>query len=292
MMPRGLHHSMRHPAHPAATRRRTGFDLKLWGWVLLASVVGTAALAESTALGPAETRAGQGEFTANTPNLTEYTQYSPKAIVGWEQDIQQPADHTLGFRQEPGFAVLNVSPGVRASNFFGTVSCDATCIFANEAGVYFQEGAHIDVGGLIAAGGRLAESDFLAGQYIFRDLFGEVVNRGFMRGGDISLLGQRVANFGHIETPAGSFAMLAGTQIELRQHESPIVIQGPVETLSNSPSDPSPFAGPPSVDNGGTIDAAGGKVHLAAGDMLGFAFVRREQSALERLHSPAEQTGS
>ena len=262
---------MPHHAQPAATRRRAGLGLTLWGVLLLASLGGAPALADSTALGPAETQAGQGEFTANTPNLTEYTQYSPKAILGWEQDIQQPADHTLGFRQEPGFAVLNVSPGVRASNFFGTVSCDATCIFANEAGIYFQEGSHIDVGGLIAAGGRLAESEFLAGQYIFRDLFGEVVNRGFMRGGDISLLGQRVANFGHIETPDGSFAMLAGTQIELRRHESPIVIQGPVETLSNSASDQSPFAGPPSVENGGTIHAAGGKVHLAAGDMLGFA---------------------
>ena len=262
---------MRHPAPRAATRRRSGFALTLWGVVLLAGLGGTSVLAESTALGPAETRAGQGEFTANTPDRTEYTQYSPKAIVGWEQDIQQPADHTLGFRQEPGFAVLNVSPGVRASNFFGTVSCDATCIFANEAGVYFREGSHIDVGRLIAAGGRLAESEFLSGQYIFRDLFGEVVNRGFMRGGDISLLGQRVANFGHIETPDGSFAMLAGTQIELRQHESPIVIQGPVETLSNPASDPSPFAGPPAVENGGTIHASGGKVHLAAGDMLGFA---------------------
>lgn len=238
-----------------------------------------------TALGPAETSYGSGTFTQNDATQTEFTQHSPQAILDWGLDIQQPAGHTLGFRQQDGFSVLNRSPGVRASNFYGTVTCDATCIFANEAGVYFQDGSFVDVGLMIAAGGTLTNADFLAGHYAFDNLLGDVANHGMMRGESITLLGQHVANFGQVETPGGSFAMLAGDRIVLRDHDSPIVI----ETLlppAGSGSSGSPFGDDPAVLNAGTIDATGGDVRLAAGDMLSFAIrntgeIRARNIALE-----------
>ena len=223
-----------------------------------------------TTLGPAETTFGQGEFTLNTPQQTEYTQQSPQAIIEWGQDIQQPADHTLGFRQDSGFSVLNRSPGVRASNFFGTVSCDATCIFANEAGIHFRDGSQVDVGRLIAAGGRIENESFLSGVYDFQNLQGEVINRGFMRGQDITLLGQRVANFGHVDVPDGSFGMWAGRRIQLREHNNPIVIEGPLAPRQPEPGE-SAFGTQPLVDSAGTVNAEGGIVRLGAGDMLSFA---------------------
>ena len=219
-----------------------------------------------TAVGPAETSVGSGEFTINTPTHTEYTQHSDHAVIDWKEDLQQGPDHTLSFRQQQGFEVLNRSPGVHASNFYGTVTCDATCIFVNEAGVFFHDGSQIDVGRLIVAGGRITNDDFLTGRYVFQDVLGDVVNHGHMRGSDITLLGQRVANFGHVETPDGSFAMVAGTRIQLREHESPIVIESAI-----APPAGSPFGDDPAVENGGTIDAGNGTVRLAAGDMLSFA---------------------
>ena len=240
--------------------------------------------ATDTVLGPAETTHGSGEFTINDPTHTEYTQYSPRAIVDWGVDIQQPADHHLAFRQQQGFAVLNQSPGVRASNFYGTVSCDATCIFTNEAGIYFQDGSFVDVGQVIAAAGTISSTDFLAGDYDFGNLFGEVVNYGHLRGDSITLLGQRVANFGHVETPGGSFAMLAGSRILLRDLDSPILIESDFVPPPRPASDP--FGDTPAVENAGTIDATDGDVRLAAGDMLSFAIrqsgeIRARRIALE-----------
>lgn len=272
-----------------AARSRFGAWQRTTARLVLAMFVGggaagpAAAGPTDTALGPAETTYGSGEFTINTPTHTEYTQGTSQAIVDWGVDIQQGPDHTLGFRQEAGFAVLNRSPGVRASNFYGTLTCDATCIFANEAGIYFHDGSFVDVGQLIAGAGTMSTADFIGGQYLFTDVLGEVVNHGHMRGDSITLLGQRVANFGYVETPGGSFAMLAGGGILLRDHDSPIVIESPLPPPTEGDAG---FGDTPAVENAGTIDAGDGSVRLAAGDMLSFAIrqsgeIRARRIALE-----------
>ena len=220
--------------------------------------------ATETALGNVTAIHGEGEFTVNTDAVTEFSQQSPHAILDWQTDFQQPASHSLEFRQDAGFVVLNQSPGERASDFWGRVVCDATCIFANRAGINFQDGSFVDVGQVIAAAGDLAQSDFLAGQYHFTGLDGRVTNAGHMQGQGIALLGRSVANFGHVETPNGSFVMAAGNEIQLRDHNSPIVIQ-------SSLGAPDDLGGGPAVENTGTIEAGNGRVRLAAGDMLSFA---------------------
>jgi len=215
----------------------------------------------STALGSVVTSHGSGEFTANTDLLTEFTQLSPQAILDWQADIQQPAHHSLEFRQGEDFSILNLSPGERPSEFWGRVVCDATCIFVNRAGIHFRDGSFADVGRIVAAGGDLAKADFLAGQYRFDDLQGRVTNAGVLRGQRIDLLGRSVANFGHVETPDGSFLMAAGRTIQLRDHDSPIVIE----------SDFASFDAGPAVENTGSVDAGSGQVRMVAGDMLAFA---------------------
>lgn len=238
-------------------------SLALQGETSPADATGT-----ETALGNATTSQGQGDFTINTDVLTEYSQDSASVILDWQTDIQQPVGHSLEFRQSDGFAILNRSPGEHASDFWGRVVCDATCIFTNQAGIHFRDGSFVDVGQVIAAAGDLSASDFLAGQYRFGALGGSVTNSGWMQGSAISLLGRSVANFGHIETPDGSFLMAAGEEILLRDHDSPIIIQS-----SLSPSEG--FASTPAVENTGHIDAGRGHVRMAAGDMLSFAIRSR-----------------
>ena len=215
----------------------------------------------STALGSVVTSHGSGEFSANTDLLTEFTQLSPQAILDWQADIQQPAHHSLEFRQGEDFSILNRSPGERPSEFWGRVVCDATCIFVNRAGIHFHDGSFADVGRIVAAGGDLANADFLAGQYRFDDLQGRVTNAGVLRGQRIDLLGRSVANFGHVETPDGSFLMAAGRTIQLRDHDSPIVIESVLTS----------FDAGPAVENTGSVDAGSGQVRMVAGDMLAFA---------------------
>jgi len=269
--------------------QRIAARLTLAAFVLSGAAGPVGAEPTNTAIGPAETTHGSGEFTINAPDHTEYTQYSPTAIVDWSVDIQQPSTHTFDNRQQEGFSLLHRSPGVRASNFYGTVTCDATCIFANEAGIYFQDGSFVDVGLMIAAGGTITNADFLTGHttgdYQFDNLLGDVMNRGVMRGESIALLGRHVGNFGHVETPGGSFAMLAGDRILLREHDSPIVIESRLRT-GDSNGVGSAFGDDVAVENAGTIDATGGDVRLAAGDMLSFAIrqtgeIRARDIALE-----------
>ncbi|HIL81704.1 MAG TPA: hypothetical protein EYG54_10660, partial [Myxococcales bacterium] len=232
--------------------------------VFLAGIGPGGALGTETALGNVNTTHGEGEFTANTEGLTEFSQHSPQAILDWQTDIQQPAHHSLEFRQAEGFVVLNRSPGERASDFWGRVVCDATCVFANRAGINFQDGSFVDVGQVIAAAGDLSSADFLSSEYRFTGLDGRVTNAGRIRGQSIALLGRSVANFGQIETPEGAFVMAAGDEIFLREHDSPIVIR----TSLSAPRD---FNDGPAVENTGTVEAGTGHVRLAAGDMLSFA---------------------
>ncbi|MDG2335283.1 MAG: hypothetical protein P8Q97_13740 [Myxococcota bacterium] len=234
-------------------------SLALQGETSPADATGT-----ETALGNATTSQGQGDFTINTDVLTEFSQHSTNVILDWQTDLQQPAGHSLEFRQADGFAILNRSPGEHASDFWGRVVCDATCIFTNRAGINFRDGSFVDVGQIIAAAGDLSNSDFLTGEYRFGALDGSVTNSGWMQGSAISLLGRSVANFGHINTPDGSFLMAAGEEILLRDHDSPIIIQS-----SLSPSEG--ITPTPAVENTGSIDAGRGHVRMAAGDMLSFA---------------------
>ena len=226
---------------------------------------------------------GEGQFTINQQNHTEFTQQSNQAIVSWGNDIHQPAEHTLEFRQDLNFTMLNQSPGERASEFYGRVICDATCIFANEAGIHFGDGSYIDVGRMFAVAGRIAESDFLAGQHHFTEINGSVINHGTLRGQHIALLGQYVANYGHVSTPQGSFMMLAGDEVWLREHDSPVLIQTHLPT----PAEPTAQA---SVENWGQIEAEGGQVRLAAGDLLSFA-IRQGQEAKIRAEEITFQGG-
>ena len=236
-----------------------------------------------TALGPASLTHGEGQFTINQQNHTEFTQQSNQAVVSWGNDIHQPAEHTLEFRQDANFSVLNQSPGERASEFYGRVICDATCIFANEAGIHFGDGSYIDVGRMFAVAGSIAEGDFLSGLHHFTDINGSVINRGTMRGEHIALLGQHVANYGHVATPQGSFMMLAGNEIWLRDHDSPVLIQADL----HAPTEPTAQA---SVENWGEIEAEGGQVRLAAGDLLSFA-IRQGQEAKIRAEEITLQGG-
>ncbi len=222
-----------------------------------------------TALGSVTTTHGEGQFTVNQNDITEFTQGSQNVILSWQDDFQQPAGHSLEFRQDSNYSILNQSPGERPSEFYGRVVCDATCIFANEAGIFFGDGSYVDVGRMFAVSGRIAEGDFLNGIHNFTHLNGPVANYGTLKGQKIALLGQNVANYGRVETPEGSFMMLAGDQVILREHDSPVVIQ------THLPDSTEP-ASAAHVENWGEIQAQGGEVRLAAGDLLSFAIRQGE----------------
>ncbi len=131
---------------------------------------------------------------------------------------------------------------------------------------------------MIAVGAAVSDQQFLegsgAGNFHFSGVNGVVENYGVMQGQSISLIGRRVANFGHVDVGAGTFMMLAGDEVWLRDHDSPILIRSDIG--GPDPAD----ADLPAVENAGHISARGGKVRLAAGDMLSFAVRQRAGASI------------
>jgi len=244
---------------------------------LLCFLFGTSPVgAAETALGPVETVSGVGVVSSDTASHTILTSDTASVHYAWGVDPVQPAGHTLEFVQrvdgvlDASAIAYNTSPGLRPTEFFGSVLANGTVVFANPAGVYFQDGSFVDVGNLIAGAGNLIGTPAAGADLGFTNLAGEVLNRGEIHAGSVSLLGARVANFGHIQVDDGSLMLLAGDEIWLTEHGSPIHVQ--LDSGAGLATDAPPE---PAVENAGSLDAGRGRVRLAAGDGLAFAIRTR-----------------
>ena len=172
--------------------------------------------------------------------------------------------------------VLNRVASTNPSVIAGSLVANGRVYIANPAGVYFQGTAIVNVAELVAAAGSITNTDFLAGVDHFTSLNGSVVNEGQLNADAVTLLGLRVANHGEINADGGAILLIAGDDVWLTRHGSPILIK-----LSTA----APEAGP-AVENTGAIRARGGIARMAAGDGLGHAIqaagvIQAQQIVLE-----------
>jgi len=238
--------------------------------VLVTFVASPARAQVETEIGTIDVVQGTGAVTINEATQTTLTSEG-QVIYEAPEGIYQPADHTLEFDQsgEDASALMR-GRGQNPFEFFGTVKSNGTLVFANEAGVHFQDGSSIQVFNLIAAAGNISNDDFLTGQMRF-DLRGDVTNEGTIAGFKVALLGERVANHGDIYVEDGQLLMAAGDAVWIREHGSPIVVRVPfIDPGRSSSSDDV------AIENTGVIDAgAYGHVRLAAADGLAYAIRNR-----------------
>ena len=161
--------------------------------------------------------------------------------------------------------VLNRINSATPSRIDGTLTANGIVYFANPAGVIFGNGSIIDVGGLVAAGGNISNSDFLGGINRFTGVEGSVLNYGSIQAGAAALIGRRVANYGSIVGHSGAVMLVAGQDVYLGETGGRMMVR-----LQGSAPDPAQ----PGVENAGQIQAAG-PVSLGAGDLYSLA-VRNE----------------
>lgn len=206
---------------------------------------------------------------------TTIRQSSQDAILEYESfDIG--ASEAVEFVQ-PGTdaRALNRVVGGDASNIAGRLTANGQVYLLNPSGIVFTDSAQIDVGGLYAAAGEMSNSDFLEGHDRFTNLTGEVVNYGTIQGGDLHLLGQRVANFGDLSTDGGAITMLAGDTVVIRSITGQVHVEvDGKKLLGDQPREgvtKASLSSDPAVENAGTIDANGGQATLGAGDMYSLA---------------------
>ncbi len=167
-----------------------------------------------------EVQAGAATITQSpSASLTTIQQATQRAAIDW-QSFDVARHETVQFNQPNARAsVLNRIGGQSPSQIFGQVKANGQVVLMNPNGVFFKPGAQVNVGSLIAGAMRIGVDDFMRGNYrldALRGSEGRVVNEGRIEaaaGGDVTLVGQSVANTGVIVATAGKVNLVAGEQV-------------------------------------------------------------------------------
>ena len=206
---------------------------------------------------------GGATISTAGPNTT-ITQSTSSVVINWNS-FSIGTGETVQFVQPGSSSVaLNRVLGADPSIILGNLTSNGRVFLLNPNGIFFGNGASVNVGGLVASTMRITDADFMAGRYVFTAAgAGLIVNRGRINatdGGYVALLGRNVSNQGVISSRLGSVALAAGEAVTLDVAGDGLlnvsVSRGAVNAL---------------VDNGGLIQADGGRVLLtaqAAGDLL------------------------
>lgn len=157
--------------------------------------------------------------------------------------------------------VLNRITGPDPSRIDGTLIANGRVYIVNPAGVYFGNGATVNVGAIYAAAGTMTDADFLAGVDRFGGLSGRVSNLGTIRGREVHLIGRTVENFGTLVTPEGLVTMSAGDDVLIGRLEGGVFAR--IESREGSAGG--------ELRQHGRVEAEGGRVLMGTGDVFALA---------------------
>ncbi|QDU70914.1 two-partner secretion domain-containing protein [Mucisphaera calidilacus] len=197
-------------------------------------------------------------------NVTNITT-SQTAIIEYSKfNINQ--NETFNFIQpDASSRVYNHVKSINASMINGSLNANGHVYIINPSGIYFGNGAIVNVGNLYAAAGNLAHSDFIDGIDRFTNISGEVVNHGTIRADVAALIGQRVANHGSILTDQNLIMMATDDEVILMPRDGHIMVKFARDQT------PDKLDGDPTLVNTGTLDGGEGQVMLASTDVFGLA---------------------
>jgi len=226
---------------------------------------GPAAAQPAPGTGPSGGRVTAGQATIGTaPGRTTITQGSDRAVIDWQRfDVGR--DHTVQFRQPSAQSwTLNRVQAGDPSTVAGRIRANGGVVITNPSGVVFSEGAQVNVGSLIASAPGITNEAFMAGRMRFDQparAGARVANAGEVtvaEGGLAALVGPEVANSGRIRARLGRVVMGGAEAYALDLHGDGLIaldVTGQVQSRGG---------GAALVTNGGTIEAQGGTVLLAA----------------------------
>lgn len=231
---------------------------------LFAAIAGQLLLASGATAAPAGGVVVGGTGTIEQTGLdTTITQNSDRLAVDWAS-FNIAADERVAFVQPDQNAIaLNRILDASGSRILGRIDANGQVILMNPNGVFFGEGASVNVGGLVASGLAIDTSDFLNGDLLLTALdgtAGTVINRGLINaatGGNVALIGKQVTNTGVISANLGHVALAAGRHAVVTFDD-----QGLLGIRVDEASLQAELGMGPGVTNSGTIGAAGGKILL------------------------------
>lgn len=198
---------------------------------------------------------GSASISKPTTYQTIIKQDTPRAVINWNS-YNVGAGERVTYQQPTSSSVtLNRVTGGDLSKIYGSIDANGVVVISNPAGVYFGQGAQVNVGGLVAGAMAISDADFNAGNYRFTGHgSGSVKNDGSIQAGayGVALIGHTVDNSGRIES-GGAVLLGAGGQATLKlAHDRLVDI-----AIDSS-------AVQAQVNNSGVIHADGGNIVLSA----------------------------
>ena len=236
-----------------------------------------------------------GAFTVGTGSIdygtdTAVTVNQAQSVIEWGSPgsggIDTSSSESLSFYQVEGLsnsAVLNRILSGNPTQFNGALNGQDMRIFiVNPAGVFFGDGASVNVNQLVASSLAMSNADFsnAAGDALQKMVFsggdGNVTVEGVLDGtgtGSIYLVGKNVINNGAILCPGGLVVMVAGDSVRLGQPGSSVIVD-----MSNIITDLDADTSNDVTNNGtvGESDSPVGDLVLAAGDVFSQAIANVE----------------
>ncbi|MHC4222308.1 MAG: two-partner secretion domain-containing protein, partial [Planctomycetota bacterium] len=210
---------------------------------------------------------------------------SDQAVINW-QSLDTIQGQLLEFLQKSSnSAVLNRIVSGSPTQFDGNLLANGRVFIVNPAGVIFGAGSTVNVAQLVASGLDITNQDFIDGRYEFSGGNGAVINRGTISAENVALIGSKVLNAGTINSQNGYIIMVAGERVLLGQPGSNIVVE--VDSVKTDEFGNLQPEGAGTVTNEGHIEAQGGTIILAAGDIFSKAI-----EGLDSLPGLVEQLGT
>jgi filamentous hemagglutinin family protein len=206
---------------------------------------------------------GAADIIRPDANTTTIDQHTDRAVINW-QTFNVDADEYVIFNQlDSSSVVLNRVLSSDASYILGQMQANGQVFLLNPHGMFFGEGAVLDVQGFLGTTLDIANDDFMAGNYRFTRAdnaaaLGQVTNAGSItagNGGYVMLAGDFTENTGFISAMGGTAALVSGNALTLD-------IAG--DGLVNFAVNEATLAEQAGVRNAGSIIADGGMVVMTA----------------------------
>lgn len=208
--------------------------------------------------------AGQAGIAQST-GRTQVNQTTNRAVIEW-RGFDIGANHQVDIRQPNGGSwSLQRVTGPDPSAIAGRLTSNGGVAIVNPAGVVFQNGAQVDVAGLIATTADTTNEAFMAGRMAFDGAprpGARVENRGTITVRDqglAALVGPVAANSGTIRARLGRVAVAGGEAFALDMNGDGLLSFDVTRQVRSAPSGAAALA-----TNSGTIEAEGGHVLLTA----------------------------
>lgn len=245
-------------------------------WLVPASLWFAAGGLSPVAAAPQDAQVAHGFATISQQGHLTTIQASHNSVINYSAFSILPQETVRFVQPSASSRVLNRVTGHEPSLIQGHLQANGIVYLVNPAGLYFAHGSVIDVAGLYAAAGHFSNEDFLAGNDLFTEVGGSVVNEGTIEGRAVHLIGRSVANRGSIAASDGIVTLLAGHEVYVREQDGRVLVRidgfdlGGEGQPSAGGSTPS-IGGEAGVDQSGSIRASRGRVVLGAGDLYSLA---------------------